>query len=269
VDFFDFDERIEMNRLKGKVAIVTGSGSGIGRGIAQKFANEGARVVVADASEDGGRETVRLIEEAGGVALFQRTDVTSAADIQALVASTLQAFGTITTLVNNAGISAGDTLRLDEVTEEAWDRIMNINLKGVFLCCKYVLPVMVAAKGGAIVNIASAAAIGMAPRAAYAASKGGVAALTRSLAFQYGHLNIRANAICPGPIETPMSAASRASGLYKERIVDSLVERMGKPEDIAFAAVYLASDESRYVTSDMLLVDGGALRLKKELFLDA
>jgi NAD(P)-dependent dehydrogenase (short-subunit alcohol dehydrogenase family) len=219
-------------------------------------------------SEKGGHETVSLIEAAGGVARFVRVDVTSAAEVRAMVAAALAAFGTITTLVNNAGISAGDTIRLHEVSEENWDRIMNINLKGVFLCCKYVLPVMIAAKSGAIVNIASAAAIGMAPRAAYAASKGGVVSLTRSLAFQYGHLDIRVNAICPGPIETPMSAASRASGLYKERIVDSLVERMGKPADIAYAAVYLASDEAAFVTSDLIVVDGGALRLKKELFLE-
>jgi NAD(P)-dependent dehydrogenase (short-subunit alcohol dehydrogenase family) len=258
-----------MNRLTDKVAIITGSGSGIGRGMALKFAEEGARVVVADFSEEGGRETVRLIEDAGGQARFEKVDVTRAADVEAMVTNVVQAYGTITTLVNNAGISAGDTLYLHELAEENWDRIFDINAKGVFFCCKYVLPVMMANGGGSIVNIASAAAVGMAPRAAYAASKGAVASLTRSLAFQYGAHNIRANAICPGPVETPMSRASRASGLYKERIVDSLVDRMGQPEDIAYAALYLASDESSYVTSDLIVVDGGAVRLKKELFQQA
>ena len=257
-----------MNRLENKVAVITGSGSGIGRGMALKFAAEGARVVVADFSEEGGRETVRLIEAAGGQARFEAVNVTSAEDIQTMVKNVLAAYGTIDVLVNNAGISAGDALYLHEVSEENWDRIFDINAKGVFFCCKYVLPVMMENGGGSIVNIASAAAVGMAPRAAYAASKGAVASLTRSLAFQYGSYNIRVNAICPGPVETPMSRASRASGLYKERIVDSLVERMGQPEDIAYAALYLASDESSYVTSDLLVVDGGAVRLKKELFIE-
>ena len=255
-----------MDRLQNKVAVITGSGSGIGRGMALEFASEGARVVVADFSEEGGRETVRLIERAGGEALFQQVNVTSADDVQRMVKNVVATYGTITTLVNNAGISAGDTLYLHEATEEVWDRIFDINAKGVFICCKYVLPVMMENGGGAIVNIASAAAVGMGPRAAYAASKGAVASLTRSLAFQYGTHNIRANAICPGPVETPMSRASRESGLYKERIIESTVDRMGQPEDIAYAAVFLASDESSFITSDLLVVDGGATRLKKELF---
>lgn len=258
-----------MNRLNNKVAVITGSGSGIGRGMALKFAAEGARVVVADFSEEGGRETVRLVEEAGGEALFQQVNVTNADDVKRMVENVVATYGTITTLVNNAGISAGDALYLHEVTEEVWDRIFDINAKGVFFCCKYVLPIMMENGGGSIVNIASAAAVGMAPRAAYAASKGAVASLTRSLAFQYGSHNIRVNAICPGPVETPMSRAARANGLYKERIVESTVDRMGQPEDIAYTALFLASDESSFITSDMIVVDGGATRLKKELFVNS
>lgn len=256
-----------MNRLAGKVAIVTGAGSGIGRGIALRFAEEGAQVVVADIAEAAAAETVSLIQAAGGAAAAVRSDVSDAESTTELAAAANAAFGGIDVLVNNAGISFGDTLKLHELEQDAWQRIMNINLTGPFLCCKAVLPTMIERGGGSIVNIASAAAIGMAPRAGYAASKGGVVALTRSVAFQYGEHNIRSNAICPGPVETPMSNAVRASGMYDDDgIVDLSIRRRGLPLDIANAALYLASDESRYVTSDIIPVDGGALRLRAERF---
>ncbi|MGY1551340.1 SDR family NAD(P)-dependent oxidoreductase [Microbacterium sp. A588] len=254
-------------RIAGKSAIVTGAGSGIGRGIAKRFAEQGAAVTVADMALDAAEETVAQIASTGGRAIAVRTNVTSAEDVAAMVDATVTAFGGVDILVNNAGISFGDTLKLHELEQDAWQLIMDVNLTGVFLCCKYTLPSMIARGGGSIVNIASAAAIGMAPRAAYAASKGGVVAITRSLAFQYGENSVRVNAICPGPVETPMSNAVRASGMYDDDgIVDLSIKRRGTPEDIANAALYFASDEARYVTADVLSVDGGALRLRAERF---
>lgn len=254
-------------RISGKTAIVTGGGSGIGRGISLRFAREGAAVTVADMSMEGAEETVARIVAAGGRAIAVRTNVTDGAEVAAMTAATVEAFGGLDILVNNAGISFGDTLRLHELELDGWQRIMDVNLTGVFHCCKYAIPAFLERGAGSIVNIASAAAIGMAPRAAYAASKGGVVALTRSLAFQYGEYGIRANAICPGPVETPMSNAVRASGMYDDDgIVDLSIKRRGTPDDIASAALYFASDESRYVTSDILPVDGGALRLRAERF---
>ncbi|MGM7668346.1 SDR family NAD(P)-dependent oxidoreductase [Microbacterium sp. A93] len=254
-------------RIAGKSAIVTGAGSGIGRGIAKCFAEQGAAVTVADMALEAAEETVAQITASGGRAIAVRTNVTSAEDVASMVDATVTEFGGVDILVNNAGISFGDTLKLHELEQDAWQLIMDVNLTGVFLCCKHTLPSLIARGGGSIVNIASAAAIGMAPRAAYAASKGGVVAITRSLAFQYGENNIRVNAICPGPVETPMSNAVRASGMYDDDgIVDLSIKRRGTPEDIANAALYFASDEARYVTADVLSVDGGALRLRAERF---
>lgn len=256
-----------MNRMADKVTIVTGAGSGIGRAIAERLAAEGSTVVVADFAPEGGQETVDLITASGGVASFQQVDVTKFADVERMVAATVASYGKVSALVNNAGISAGDQLRIHEVTEEVWDRIMNVNMKGVFNCCKAVLPVMMEQGGGSVVNIASAAAITMGPRAAYAASKGGVLSFTRSIALQYGEYRIRANAICPGPIDTPMSRAARSNGLYASSgIVDSAAGRRGDPIDIANAVLFLASDESKFVTADALVVDGGAMRLRAEQF---
>jgi NAD(P)-dependent dehydrogenase (short-subunit alcohol dehydrogenase family) len=258
-----------MERLKDKVSIVTGAGSGIGRGIAQLFAKEGSKVIVADIAPKEGQETVKMIEDAGGEALFIHTDVSKATEVERMVKLTIDKYEKLTVLVNNAGISAGDTTKITELSEENWDRIMSINLKGVFLCCKYAIPEMIKAGGGSIINIASPAGLYGSPRAAYTASKGGVISLTKSLSIQFGHLNIRANAICPGSIDTPMGAASRRSGIYRGEIMDRLIPRRGTPEDIAYAALYLASDESSYVSSALFGIDGGMLRLKVEQFRDS
>jgi NAD(P)-dependent dehydrogenase (short-subunit alcohol dehydrogenase family) len=260
-----------MDRLKDKVSIITGAGSGIGKGMAQLFAREGSAVVVADFVPEAGMETVRLIQEAGGRALFVKTDVSNAESVNEMVAAAVKEFGKLDVLVNVAGISAGDTTDITKCPDEVFDRIIAVNLKGTYLCCKSAIPEMIKNRGGSIINIASMAAITMAPRAAYAASKGGVVALTKSLALQWGYYNIRVNAICPGPIETPMSNATREAGVYKGPLIESCLKNYsrGTPEDIGYAAVYLASDESSYVTSDIIVVDGGTMRIRAEQFIPA
>lgn len=254
-----------MGRLDTRIAIVTGGGSGIGQATALRFAEEGASVMIADINITGAAETRSMIETRFGTPVtIHQTDVSQPDSVQAMVAETVRVLGTPTILVNNAGIATGDSLQLHEVDPAVWDRIQAVNLRGPFLCCKYVIPRMMAAGGGSIINIASAAAVGMAPRAAYAASKGGVVALTRSIAFQYGGKNIRCNAICPGAVETALARQARASGTYKVPIVEALIQRRAEPEEIANAVLFLASDESAFITSDVLLLDGGALRLRKE-----
>lgn len=260
-----------MDRLKGKVSIITGAGSGIGNGVAKLFAKEGSIVVVADFAQEAGQETVKMIEEAGGKALFVKTDVSNAESVNEMVTATVEEYGKLDVIVNIAGIAAGDTTNITTCPDEVFDRIMAVNLKGTYLCCKRVIPEMKKNRSGSIINIASVAAISMGPRAAYAASKGGVVALTKSLALQWGYYNIRVNAICPGPVETPMSRVTREAGIYKGSIIDSCLDpsRMGTPEDIGYAALYLASDESSYVTSDILVVDGGTTRIRAEQFIPA
>src|SRR5512145_2729886 len=215
-----------MGRLRSRIGIVTGAGSGIGRGIALLFAKEGARVVVADIGVETGEETVRLIKAGGNEAVFVRADVSKATDVEKMVQVAVNSYGKPTILCNNAGIMAGEPRFVSDLSEEAWDRTININLKGVFLCCKYVLPEMMSTGGGSIINIASIAAFKKSPNYAYAASKGGIVAFTQSLALQYGEHNIRANAVCPGSIATPGRDLSR-----KERSVKvDLAARVLKKE---------------------------------------
>ncbi len=248
-------------RLAGKVAIVTGAATGIGKQGAILFAKEGARVVVADLDEEGGRQTVEAIRAEGGEALFVRTDVTDAAQVDGLVQTAKATYGRIDVLYNNAAVNLYG--KLTDTSVENWDRVMAVNVKSVFLCCKAVIPIMKESGGGAIVNTASAAAIvGLRNLAVYTASKGAVLQLTKNLALDYAADHIRVNALCPGVTATEMTlkmietsadpAATRARYDHGRAL-----ERMAEPVEIARGALFLASDESSFMTGAPLIVDGG------------
>ena len=248
-------------RLSDKVSVITGAGSGIGRAAAVLFAREGARVVVADIKREAAEETSRMIRGAGGEATAVEVDVTDGEKVQQVFRQTLAAYGRLDVLVNNAGYGFAATV---EQTDEAdWDRLMAVNLKGVFLGCKYGIPIMRRGGGGAIVNTASTVAmVGIESRAAYCASKGGVAALTRAMALDHVRDNIRVNCVAPGTIETPyfteiFAKSPDPSSLRKTLEARQAMNRLGKPEEVAHAMLYLASDESSFITGTMLVVDGG------------
>ena len=244
-------------RLKDKVAVVTGASSGIGRAIALLFAEKGAAVTVADIADDEGEETARFITEQGHQAIFSHTNVADVNDVKNTIRTTVERFGKIDILVNNAA-HMRDWKPALETSEEEWDRSLAVTLKGSFLCSKYAIPEMKKSGGGSIVNISSVGGlVGFASYAAYCSAKGGVIQLTKSLAIDYGRDNIRANAVCPGPIETTVSPKGKDEKLHQWQIDMTVLGRTGKPEEVAYAALFLASDESSFVTGSNLVVDGG------------
>jgi NAD(P)-dependent dehydrogenase (short-subunit alcohol dehydrogenase family) len=245
--------------FEGKVAVVTGAASGIGRASALAFASNGAKTVVADVSIEGGEETVRMIKAAGGDALFVRTDVSKAAAVETLIHKVVETYGRLDYAHNNAGI-VGTVAPTADSTEEDWDRTIAVNLKGVWLCMKYEIPQMLKHGAGAIVNTASVAGlVGTLGAPAYCASKGGVVQLTRAAALEYAKAGIRVNAVCPGVIRTPMVEGLIGGQAEAEAgfIAAEPIGRLGKPEEIAEAVVWLCSDAASFVTGVPMPVDGG------------
>ena len=244
-----------------KTALVTGGGSGIGRAASLAYAKEGARVVVADVNVEGGEETVQMIKEAGGEAILVHADVSKPEDTQAMVDQAVEAFGSLDCAFNNAGIGGGrDRLLTADYLEEDWDRVISINLKGVWLCMKAEIPQMLKQGGGAIVNTASIAGlVGLTGTIAYVAAKHGVTGLTKAAAMEYAKSGIRVNAVCPGYIHTPLVQRTfDANEGYEERVAARHpIGRLGEPEEIAQAVVWLSSDAASFVTGHNMPVDGG------------
>jgi len=248
-------------RLKGKVSIITGAASGIGRATALLFAMEGAKVVVADRDSIAGEEIVKMIKEKGGKGIFVQVNVTKASDVKRMIETALEKYGTLDVLHNNAGTNLRVTTT--EMKEKDWDMVINVNLKGVFLGCKYAIPIMMKQRSGVIINTASTFGfVGTPGFSAYCASKGGVVAFTKAIALEVAPYNIRVNCICPGTIETPMTKrlwaeSGKPNEMRAARLTSHPIGRLGTPEDIALTALFLASDESSFITGSAIFVDGG------------
>jgi NAD(P)-dependent dehydrogenase (short-subunit alcohol dehydrogenase family) len=248
-----------MGRLEGKVCVITGAGGGMGRDAAILFTEEGARVCVADVALDAAEETTAQC--ADGTAFAQQLDVADEASVEETMRATKERFGGIDVLYNNAGISPGDDASVLETSLEAWDRVQAVNTKGVFLCCKHGIPHLLERGGGSVINVASFVAIvgAATSQISYTASKGAVLSMTRELAVQFARDNVRVNALCPGPVETPLLLAIFGDdpAALERRRTHWPTGRLAKPREIVNGALFLASDESSYVTGATFLVDGG------------
>lgn len=248
-------------QLKGQIAIVTGGGSGIGEATAKLFCQEGAKVIIADVDEDSAMQVANAIKDGGGTALAYCVDVSDVKGVKEMIDQIISRWGRLDILVNNAGI--GIAAKLAETTLEDWERVMRVNVNSTFLCCKYAIPHMLQQGGGVIVNVASVAGIvGIANRAVYVASKFAIVGLTKSIAADYAEYNIRCNVVCPGTVESPWISKILASDPDQETTrkkleARQLIKRMGTPEEIAYAILYLASPQASYVHGSAMIIDGG------------
>ena len=246
-----------MGRLDGKVAVITGAAGGIGREAALLFSEEGAQVCVADVSAEAGEQTAAECREA----FFQQVDVTDGASVAAMYRAAADRYGGIDVLYNNAGIMPADDGSVLDIEEEAWQRVQDVNTKGVYLCCKHGIPHLLERGGGSVINVASFVALmgAATSQISYTASKGAVLSMSRELAVEFGRRGVRVNALCPGPVETPllMRLFDETPGALERRLVHLPLGRLARAKEIAYGAVFLASDESSYVNGSTFLVDGG------------
>ena len=249
-----------MGRLDGKVALITGGASGMGKVASHLFAREGAKVVLTDVADQAGEEVAAAIRDEGAEAAYVHADVSKSFDAQAMVRFAVDTFGGLTVLYNNAGVFPERDGSVTETPEDVWDLTIDINLKGVYLGCRYGIPAMIESGGGSIVNVASFVALmgAATPQIAYTASKGGVLSMTREIAVEFARKGVRANSLCPGPIETPLLQELLADPARRQRrLVHIPMGRFGQAQEIANAALFLASDESSYMTGASLVIDGG------------
>ena len=249
-----------MGRLDGKVALITGGASGMGMVASQLFASEGSKVVLTDVSDNEGERVAEWIRDEGGEATYVHADVSSESDAKAMVDTAVRTYGGLTILYNNAGVMLGDDGSVDSTDESVWDTTLAVNVKGVAHGCKYGIPAMIDSGGGSIINVASFVAwMGAATsQTAYTASKGAVLAMTREIAVEYARKGVRCNALCPGPIDTPLLAELLSDPERRQRrFVHIPLGRLGQADELAKAALFLASDDSSYMTGTSLIVDGG------------